>query len=405
MDKLKITIEQARQFIVLYQGLNGDYQYKEKSGIIDFVTKVGCIQFDTLNIVGRNPDLVLQSRIKSYKQKMLQELLYKDRLLVDEWDKEMSIYTIKDWPYFERNRSAAFKRYKDIQAIKDYLPYVREVLEKRGPITSSHLEQVQIIDWSWAPTRLSRAALESMYLWGELIIYNKANSRKIYDFSYKHIAKQILNAEDPNKTLQQYHDWHVLRRIGAVGLLWNKAGDAWLGIKEMKSMERTEAFKRLLDKGLIEEIQVEGLKYSLYMKSEYIGLLKTVVEQKAAKPRAAILAPLDNMLWDRKLIQEIFGFEYRWEVYKPAAQRKHGYYVLPILYGSSFVARFEPVLDKESRNLIIKNWWWESEIKVTAKMRKGLKQCIRGLMDFTETQNLVIDDNALTANKLEWMLE
>ena len=330
--------------------------------------------------------------------------MYKDRSLLDEWDKEMSIYATEDWLCFERNRKASFERYKDIEDIKMYLPYIREVIEEKGPVTSSDLKLDQIIDWSWAPTRLSRAALESMYLWGELIICNKANSRKLYDFADKHIPKQILHMENPNKTLENYHDWHILRRIGAVGLLWNKAGDAWLGIKEMKSKERSEAFGRLLDKGLIIEIQVEGLKYPLYMKNEYLGLLEGVLQKEAAKPRGAILAPLDNMLWDRKLMQELFGFEYRWEVYKPAVQRKYGYYVLPILYGNKFVARFEPVLDKENKALIIKNWWWESEVRVTAKIRKELQRCIKDFMNFTDTQSLVINDNTLTASKLEWLL-
>jgi uncharacterized protein len=383
MNKIRITKEQARQFIVLYQGLNGDYQYKGKEGIIEFITMAGCVQYDTLNVVGRNPDLVLQSRIKDYKSNMLQELMYKDRMLLDQWDKEMSIYLTMDWPYFERNRKASFNRYKDIQAIKDYLPYIREVLKEKGPITSSDLKLDQIIDWSWAPTRLSRAALESMYLWGELIICNKASSRKVYDFAHKHLPQQILDMDNPNKTLQEYHDWHVLRRIGAVGLLWNKSSDAWLGIKEMKAPERNEAIERLLNKKLIIEIHVEGLKYPLYMKAGYENLLERVLNQEAVKARAAILAPLDNMLWDRKLIKELFDFEYRWEVYKPVNQRQYGYYVLPILYDSKFVARFEPILDKDNNILVIKNWWWESGIKVTPKMRKELQLCIKRFVEFT----------------------
>ena len=83
MDKIKITKEQARQFIVAYQGLDGEHRYKGKTGIIDFIKNVGCVQYDTLNVVGRNPDLVLQSRIEGYKAIMLQELMYKERLLVD----------------------------------------------------------------------------------------------------------------------------------------------------------------------------------------------------------------------------------------------------------------------------------------------------------------------------------
>jgi uncharacterized protein len=159
----------------------------------------------------------------------------------------------------------------------------------------------------------------------------------------------------------------------------------------MKSKERNSAFARLLDRGLIIEVQVEGLKYNLFMRAQEEEILKNVLEQKSIKPRASIIAPLDNMLWDRKLIQELFDFEYRWEVYKPAAQRKYGYYVLPILYGNCFVARFEPVLDKENNKLVIKNWWWEPGVKVTAKMRKELQLSIQHFMDFTGAQSISND--------------
>jgi uncharacterized protein YcaQ len=391
MSKIRISKEQARSFIVRYQGLQGERQYKGKQGIVDFVSKVGCIQYDTLNIVGRNPDLVLQARIKDYKPSMLYEVMYKDRLLIDQWDKEMSIYSVKDWPYFELNRKEALSGYKNKEAIKACIPYVREVIEKKGPVTSADLELNETIDWAWAPTRLSRAVLEAMYFWGELIVYSKINSRKVYDFASRHIPSELLIMENPNKTMEQYYEWHVLRRIGAVGLMWNKGSDAWLGIKKLKAEERNKAFEGLLEKGLIMEIEVEGLKQPLYIKSEYESLLREVINGEKYKIRGAILAPLDNMLWDRKLIQELFDFEYRWEVYKPADQRKYGYYVLPVLYGNEFVARFEPVLDKESSSMIIKNWWWEPHIKVSAIMRKDLESCLRDFMRFTGSDNIVND--------------
>lgn len=85
------------------------------------------------------------------------------------------------------------------------------------------------------------------------------------------------------------------------------------------------------------------------------------------------------MLWDRKLIAALFGFAYTWEVYKPAAQREYGYYVLPVLYGDRFVARFEPRLDKKTGILEILNWWWEPGVKLTESMQRSL---IRGLEEF-----------------------
>ena len=64
--------------------------------------------------------------------------------------------------------------------------------------------------------------------------------------------------------------------------------------------------------------------------------------------QAAIIAPLDNLMWDREIIKVLFGFNYRWEVYKPDKEREYGYYVLPIIYGERFIARFEPGRDKKN---------------------------------------------------------
>lgn len=401
MNELRITKEQACAFLTVYHGLGSPYIYEGKKGVMEYFRKVGCIQFDTLNVVGRNPDLVLQSRIKKYKSKLLQELLYTERKLVDEWDKEMSIYPVEDWPFFERNRLAALQRYSTIEAIQAELPYVREAIERKGPVTSSDLEHDQIIDWSWAPTRLSRAILESMYHWGELIVYDKAGSRKLYDFAHKHISCEILKAEEPNPSLLQYHKWHILRRIGAVGLLWNKASDAWLGIKNLKAQERNEAFQGLIEEGHILPVSVEGVKLPLFIRNEAVELLNKVLADQTGKPRAVVLAPLDNLLWDRKLIQELFNFEYRWEVYKPAAERKYGYYVLPILYDNRFVGRFEPVLDKANQTLVIKNWWWEPDVKLTKKLKQELQKCIKSFAAFAEVQSLTLEADL---KEFDWLI-
>ena len=78
-----------------------------------------------------------------------------------------------------------------------------------------------------------------------------------------------------------------------------------------------------------------------------------------APPAATFIGPLDNLIWDRDLIRWLFDFDYTWEVYKPAAQRKYGHYVLPVLYGDRFIARVEPIFDRKARVLTVVNWWWE----------------------------------------------
>jgi uncharacterized protein YcaQ len=90
---------------------------------------------------------------------------------------------------------------------------------------------------------------------------HKVHTRKVYDFAHRHIPGELLSAADPNQTEEQYQDWYVLRRIGSVGLLWNRSGDAWLGMPEIKSKERNRALTRLLRQGKVVEVYVEGLDW------------------------------------------------------------------------------------------------------------------------------------------------
>jgi len=76
------------------------------------------------------------------------------------------------------------------------------------------------------------------------------------------------------------------------------------------------------------------------------------------------------MLWDRKLINLLFNFEYKWEVYTPECQRKYGYYVLPMLYGDRFIGRIEISNDKKDKCLLVKKIWFEAGIKQTKKIEK-----------------------------------
>jgi uncharacterized protein YcaQ len=402
---VELTKQQARRFILAHQRLWPPYAAEGKSGVLDYIRRVGCIQFDPLNIVGRNPELVLQARVSEFRPAMLEELLYEDWKLLDGWDKNMSIYCVEDWPYFRRRRERAQRYYGDSsRPATSILPQVRQAIEERGPLSSIDLDFDQTVDWSWAPTRLARAALESMYAWGELIIHHKVNTRKVYDFANRHIPEELLSASDPNETEEQFHDWYVLRRIGSVGLLWNKAGNAWLGMRGIKSQERTAALARLLRQGRIIEVRVEGTEPSLYMRSEDRTTLDKALDSDDLLPRAAILAPLDNLLWDRRFVEELFDFYYVWEVYKPVAERRYGYYVLPILYGDQFVARFEPGRDKKSGALVIENWWWESGVNPSKRMQSDLLDCFKRFLAYLGTDDLRMDSKTAEQTGLDWLI-
>jgi uncharacterized protein YcaQ len=405
MYEIELTKEQARRVLLAHQGLWPPHKLLGKEGVLCFVRHVGCIQYDPLNIVGTNPELVLQARVADFTPALLSELLYQERTLIDGWDKNVSIYGVEDWPYFARRRASLLRHYGDpSRPVVAVLPQVRAALDERGPLSSIDLDLNQQVSWSWAPTRIARAALESMYAWGEVVIHHRVNTRKVYDLTYRHLPPELLNAPDPFETEEQYHDWHVLRRIGCVGLLSMRGGDAWLGNRQIKAADRRASAARLLERDDILEARIEGLSGAFFLRSRDKGTLDVALAADPV-PCAAILAPLDNLMWDRRYLQEIFGFEYRWEVYKPAAERRWGYYVLPVLYGDRFVARFEPGRENREEFLTIANWWWEPGVTRTGEMDSALAACFARFLRFLGRERVYVEPELVERDGLHWISE
>lgn len=377
MGHMNFTNTQARNFLLLKHGLTGDYKYRQKEGVLDFIRQAGCIQFDPIDVCGRNADLVLQSRVRGYRKQMLYDLLYKDRALIDYFDKNLAIFPIEDWKYFERYREQHRNQERSHAEIKAVCSQIKDIIRKEGAVCSSDLKMPDKVDWYWNSTKLSRAALEHMYFTGELAVHHKKGTIKYYDLIENCVPDHILTAQDPYTDDFAHMKWRVLRRIRSVGLLWNRASDAWLNIGGLKARPRNEIFRQLISEGKIVEVRVEGISELLYFAAEDMPLAAYVLDSPGLKKRCELMAPLDNMLWDRKLIKAVFDFDYKWEIYTPQAERKYGYYVLPVLYGNCFAGRIETVCDRKKKRLTVNHIWYEKHVKPSRTMVKMLGNCIR----------------------------
>ena len=373
---LALDRQQARRFLLAHQGLLPPRGLEGKGGILDFVRHVGCIQFDPIDLVGRNPDLVLQSRVGDYRPVLLEELLYSDRVLVDGWDKVAAIYCTPDWPYFCRHRDLMRRRYGDpLSPPMQVAPFVLGAIRERGPLESRDLKHEERIVWSWGhPTRLVRASLEVLSAMAQVHTHHRVRSVRYFDLIERVLPAEILAARDPHPTEEAYQDWHVLRRVGGLGLApASGAPEYWLGIPGVRTAEtRGAVLTRLVEQGRLAAVRIEEApRRTFFLRTQDLPTLAGT-EQVKTEQAAAFLAPLDNLCWDRELLREIFDFDYCWEVYKPASVRRYGYYVLPVLCGDRFVARCEPRFDKTTRTLTVAGWWWEKGIRPNASMRQAL---------------------------------
>lgn len=376
-----LTKNQARRFMLLKHGLIGKYKFIGKNGVLEFVGQAGCIQFDPVDVCGKNAELVLQSRVKGFTKQMLYDLLYKDRSLFDYFDKNLAIMETSDWPYFEREREHYKNGGRSHYEVGVVSQEIKDIIRVKGPVSSSDIDFNESVDWYWNNTKLSRAALELMYFRGELAVHHKKGTIKYYDLAENCIPRQLLRTQEPHREEMEYLKWRVLRRIGGVGLLWNKASDAWLGIG-LKARERNEIFAQLVNEDKLIALQVEGISNSLYCLRSDIVLLDEILEDNKIKDRCELIAPLDNLIWDRCLIKALYDFDYKWEIYTPEVQRKFGHYVLPVLYGDRFIGRVEALNDKKGKRLIVKKIWLEDGIKHTKKLGKSLDDCFKRFAKF-----------------------
>lgn len=398
-----LSIIEARRFLLAHHGLYPARNSKGKEGILDYIQHTGCIQFDPINIVGRNPDLVLQSRVQDYKPVLLDELLYQERQLADGWDKMAAIYRMEDWHKFWLHRDHVRTRGNTRRPNLEILDEVLEQVSQRGPLCSLDFEDTEKIDWFWSPTRASRAALEHLYAIGKLGIHHRVNNRRYFDLIERLVPPEHYQAQNPFASQQAYREWHILRRIGGMGMVDDRAGDYWLGILGVKSPERKKVMQRLLERGGLLQVEIEGLpgNPTFYIRSQDWPTLEAIRTQ-STQPKAAFIAALDNLTWNRGLIQQMFDFEYTWEVYKPKAQRVYGYYVLPVLYGERFIARFEPGFDKKTRVFTMKNWWWEPGVEPDAAMEAALAECLGDFAGYLQAEQVVLEQPLADETRMAW---
>jgi uncharacterized protein YcaQ len=344
------------------------------------ISRLGCIQFDPINIVGRNPDLVLQARVPGYQPAMLEELLYRKHILVEGMDKVWSIHHHADWPHFSRRRQKIQEHYlQGDSAPERHAWQIVEAMRASGR-DSSHLPKSgESVVWDWGKrVGLDRAALDLLNKAGIVTITSRAGNQKTYDLVERVLPAEVLSAADPHPDLCDYQRWHVLRRVGGLGLAQRNGAEFWLGILGLKAPERRAAMDALIERDELIPVEVEGAqKMSFIMRGCDEETLRKTARASRTSPRTSFLPPLDNLLWDRDVIRALFGFDYLWEIYKKPAQRKFGHYTLPVLYGERFIARCDLKFDRPNKILSTAGWWWEPSVVPDAGMAQAASAALQ----------------------------
>ena len=348
------------------------------------LTRLGSVQYDPLNPVGRNHDLVLQARVPGYRVGDWERLAYQERFIYDAWDKQASLVLMKDWPtrriYHHWHKSRWDERI--LQVFPEAVDAVLSELRERGPLSSTAFRyQLHKPEWegSWYGPKLTKNVLRALWHTGKVMTSGRKNGHHIYNLSERIVPPDLYNAAPLPEA--EMVTWLILLRHQAVGLLRpNASAEVWsLGIS---AAARRAVIEQLVAKGKLVPVDVDGVRFH--------ALPETLTKLDEAAPSKCMtfVAPLDQLLWDRKAASHIFGFNYLWEVYKPEALRTWGYYVLPVFYQGRFVARFDSRVKGDVWELYA--WFWEPDVTPDAEMLAALTEAVKRFMAYLGAKKLVL---------------
>lgn len=341
MPLITAGLEESRRLLLAGQGLaQGRWTPP------DMLEKLGFVQLDSINAVARAHELTLHARLPDYRHESLFELLSQKRAF-EHWTHDASLLPAASWPYWSqrcRQRGERILRstwWRERMGPNSPLPLIVRRLEQEGPLQSRDFASEHKTSggwWNWKP---EKAALEYLWQSGQISVVGRRNFQKLYDLSSRH-----LGAPQPNPP-EDWIDWACQRALEGLGVATPAELAAYWQLVPLEAAREWSSRK-------------PAVKDSAGRAAVALPDWRERAAAVKIPRRVRLLAPFDPILRDRARALRLFGFDYRFEAFVPAAQRQHGYYSLPILDGAELVGRVTPQVDRKAGQLRVASLHWES---------------------------------------------
>jgi uncharacterized protein YcaQ len=349
----RLSASEARRFLVSHTGLARFTKDRGPSAIVALLGRLRCIQLDPLDAIGENADLVVLARVRGARRGDVHRALYPGHAF-EHFAKERCILPASAFPHYrERAVETPWWRHSDRMKRLDagLLDAVLDEVRARGPVRArdlAHRGGVEPIDWAgWKGTSsATKLSLEVLWTRCQVVVAGRNGRDKLFDVPER--ALPLVANSSPGAS---FEEWGIRERVEAAGLLPRAGGPCWSMLSDARVGPVPEA---LLESGELEQVEVEGARRP-YLASR--GFLERPLAKLDDAMR--VLGPLDPLLWDRGLVRQAFGFDYVWEVYKPASERRYGWYVCPLLHRGELVARMEA--STSGTTLLVSKIWREPE--------------------------------------------
>ncbi len=374
-----VSALQARRVLLNLQGLAANPRKSGPRAVAALVDRLGYVQIDSINVVDRAHHLILATRLEGFRPAHLSAPIEKSRVLFEHWTHDACAIPSR-WFAHWRHR---FDRYANKPTRSEWWherfgndpePILRRTLERiarEGPLKARDFARPEDHRstgwWEWHP---EKAALEHLWRSGLLAIARRERFEKVYDLTERVFpAAAGISPSD----LDDHDAWACREAIARVGIATaREIADFFRAIP----IERVRTWcVAAVERGELMRVNVTPAEGGAPVPSLALPDWK-----RFAKPlneeRMIALCPFDPCVRERGRLQRLFAFDYRFEAFVPAAQRRFGYYVFPLLEGDRMIGRIDPKFDRATATLTVRGPWWEPGVRADAARRRRLAAAV-----------------------------
>jgi uncharacterized protein len=367
---MAVSLAGIRRLMVSRQGYATRFRRADEGQVEATIRGLTAVQLDSISTVDRAHRLTISSRIGSFDDAIVPRLLGAGRIF-EYWAHEASLLPIELWPSFRQVMAGNGHWGTHDRALREHAGLVEPVLGRirdEGPLGSRDFEGAGSGGmWNWKPAKM---VLEALWDNGVLVISGRRNFQRSYDLAERVIPKRWLDAPVPSEaeTLQRF----ALLAVESRGALTETAIREHWRLKGGRARLQPH-LDALVAEGRFDELAPDDGGPPFY------ALPGTDLDGAPAPP--VLVCPFDNLVWDRPLLERLFGFKHLIEVYKREHERQYGYYVLPLLAGDRFLGRADLKADRAEGVLRIRRFTAEPKVRgnLDAKLERAAARLARVL--------------------------
>src|SRR5215211_3502230 len=379
----------ARALLLAAQGLDAPPERPATKGdVLGCVRRMGVLQIDSIAVVARSPYLVLWSRLGSYEPRWLDDLL-SEGALFEYWSHAACFIPSEDYGLYRRFMLEGREKTRTwMSAHPEEIARVLERVREGGEVRSAEFERTDGRAGGWWEWKPEKRALEHLFAAGELMISRRENFHRVYDLRERVLANALPGWEDalaPNE--QEVRRALALKAVRALGVAFARWVPDYFRTPKKGAAGLLE---ELVEEGSLLRASIEDSGEPAYVHPDNAGVAEKILSGGLQPSVTTLLSPFDPVVWDRARALELFGFDYKIEVYTPAARRRYGYYSLPILHDGTLVGRLDAKAHRKQNVFEVKAIHLEPDTPVNDGLVAGIAGTLRDCATWHGTPEILV---------------